>query len=235
MSSLRAPPTVLRFDGAFHEGPLPPPPPGSCRVLGQTLSPEATRLYHAVTARWREQQAPGLALRPARDDATPPSPPWAAIISPLHGCLADDAAVLAALRQHLGLDEARGRYAVVRRASELTAPVRCVQHGAGPLPEDPPVHADVRVFTIDDDDECEALRGQARAPARRRSAIGARPFMRHLCMRLSASSLCAPRPDSGGILLDARSAACALPRRCAQAPLLGCCAATRWRAASGWR
>jgi hypothetical protein len=40
-----------------------------------------------------------------------------------------------------------------------------VQHGAGPLPEDPPVHADVTVLTIDDDDEREALRGQARARA----------------------------------------------------------------------
>jgi hypothetical protein len=118
MSSPGVPPTLLRFDGAFREGPLPTPPPGSCRVLGQTLSPEATRLYHAASARWHEaQQVPGLALRPARNDATPPSPPWAAIISPLHGCLADEAAVLAALRQHLGLDEARGRYAGVRRAS----------------------------------------------------------------------------------------------------------------------
>jgi hypothetical protein len=106
---------ALRFEGAvWAAASLPPPPPGSVCVLSQTLSPGASRAYAACTARWRAQQA--AAKRGSGAAAAAAAASWVSISSSLGDCLADESAVLKALRAHLGLPRARERRACERRA-----------------------------------------------------------------------------------------------------------------------
>ena len=97
---------ALRFDGAVREGPLPPPPPGALRVLGQTLSPGARLAFEASAERWRAEAARWNGSR---------GPRWARLLTPLADAVADEATVLRALQSHVSLSQARVR-AFRRRA-----------------------------------------------------------------------------------------------------------------------
>jgi hypothetical protein len=124
----RVPP--LRFERALlEEGPLdtlPAPARGSKRVLGQTLSPSARRVFDDARERFVEQASISRGAGGA-------APQWASVLSKLPSAV-DEAALLHALRLHLRLPQARSRLppharAVHMWAHALAAPHRPTQPG----------------------------------------------------------------------------------------------------------
>jgi hypothetical protein len=114
-----AAPPCVRFDGAVHDGPLPPAPPGCTRVLCQFLSPGAAAVHARGAARWRDDmsRARRSGLTSGRGGFGECGRPWAHALTPLDDVDVDTDAeaedVLASLRSRLQLAKVRAAAAPV--------------------------------------------------------------------------------------------------------------------------
>ena len=171
---------MSRFDGALA-ATLPPPPPAWVRVLGQTLSPAARRAFRAAQAEWRTAPPPSPALQLLSPDA-------------LRDSLADEVAVMKALRAYINAPQAREKRRDVApgkdTASGLTL-LCALQDAAEPLPADLPCHPGVVPFILPDDDDRMELRGQARRCALHCAQLCLTRFLHRsaACARASRSRL----------------------------------------------